>query len=463
MKIIKGGILVNPVASFASDVAVEDGLIARVDRAIAPGPEDEVIDARDCLVFPGFIDAHTHFDMNNGVTTTADDFATGTAAAVAGGTTTIVDFATQDRGGTLSDALALWHVKAEGRCSCHYAFHMAITDWNERTRGELREMVNAGVTSFKLYMAYDALRVGDAQLYEALRALRDLGGIAGVHCENGDLVNHLIAREKAAGRLGPSAHPRSRPDEVEAEAVSRLLYLARLAGAPVHVVHLSTALGLAEIRKARARGQKVYVETCPQYLFLDASRYDEPGFAGAKYVCSPPLRARADVAALTEAVRDGEIDTIATDHCSYNFQGQKTLGLADFSKIPNGLPGVEHRPALVYAELVRSGLIGPERMCALLSENPARLFGMYPQKGALREGSDADIVVWAREKPGVIRAASQVQNVDYTPYEGFKTAGRPRHVLVGGEVAVRDGHLVRRGLGRYVRRRPFSAWEEDGE
>lgn len=457
MKIIKGGVLVTPDGSFLGDIAVENGKIARVAPGIAPESGDEVIDASRCMVFPGFIDAHTHFDMDNGVTLTADDFASGTAAALAGGTTTIVDFATQDKGGTLRDALDAWHKKAEGKSSCNYAFHMAITDWNERTRAELDEMVRAGVTSFKLYMAYDALRVDDAQILDVLTQMRRIGGVVGVHCENGTLVNALCARERAAGHMGPDAHPRSRPGEVEAEAISRLLYISRLAAHPVNIVHLSSALGLEEVKKARANGQKVFVETCPQYLLLDESNYRREGFEGAKYVCSPPLRAAQDMDALCEAVQTGQIDTIATDHCSFNYDGQKTLGRDDFTKIPNGAPGVEHRPELIYSYFVARERITPGDMCALLSENVAKLFGMYPQKGALRVGSDADIVVWEKGIHSLIHAQTQLQNVDYTPFEGFEITGRPRHVLLGGEIAVRDSQICARGLGRYVKR-ARSSW-----
>lgn len=453
MLIVKGGTLVTPLACYQTDIAVADGRILRIDRDIMPAPGDRVLDAHNCLVFPGFIDAHTHFDMDNGLTRTADDFASGTAAALRGGTTTIVDFATQEKGGTLKAALAQWHALADGKCSCDYAFHMAITDWNEATRAELDDMAAAGVTSFKLYLAYDALRVSDAQLLDVLCEMKRIGGVVGVHCENGDLVNALTAREIAAGRTSPAAHPHARPAEAEAEAVSRLLYIARLADCPVHIVHLSSAMGLSEVRKARARGQRVYVETCPQYLLLDDRRYLRPGFEGAKYVCSPPLRGPADTRALTEAVCEGEIDSISTDHCSFNYEGQKTLGRENFSRIPNGMPGVEHRPVLFYTCMVEGGLIPPERMCALLSENQARLFGLYPRKGALQVGSDADIVVWDRSFRGTIRASEQTQNVDYTPYEGFTVIGRPHAVLLGGEIVVEDGQLVKRGLGRYVSRK----------
>lgn len=451
MLIIQNGTLITPEGERRADLGLEGGVITRMEERITPAPGDEVLDAEGCLVFPGFIDAHTHLDMDNGVTVTADDFDTGTAAALVGGTTAIIDFATQDRGGTLGQALKAWHEKADGKAHCDYGFHMAITDWNEETRRELDAMVAEGITSFKLYMAYDALRVDDAQLLDILREMKRIQGLLGVHCENGTLVNAMARKLREAGDLGPDAHPRSRPAEVEAEAISRLLYISRLADWPVNVVHLSSALGLQEIRKARAAGQKVLVETCPQYLLLDDSRLSEPDFGGAKFVCSPPLRKPADCAALREALGGGEIDTVATDHCSYNFHGQKELGLHDFSKIPNGLPGVEHRPALMDS-LVHQGFVTDVQMGKLLSENPARAYGLYPRKGALKVGSDADIVIWQRGDFGTITAEKQRQNVDYTPFEGTPVTGRAREVLHHGEVAARQGELIRPRQGQYLKR-----------
>ncbi len=455
MKIIKGGTLVTSSQTRRADLAVENGKIVAVEENLLPSPGDEVIDASGCLVFPGFIDAHTHMDMDNGATVTADSFATGTAAALHGGTTTLIDFATQDKGGTLQAALDTWQQKAQGNASCHVAFHMAITSWDGDTRREVADMAAQGVTSFKAYLAYDALRVDDAQLMDILRAVKEVKGLLGVHCENGTLINALVAEQKALGNLSPAAHPVSRPAEAEAEAVSRLCYIGRLVGWPVTVVHLSTALGLAEVEKARAMGQRVIAETCPQYLLLTEEKYQEPGFEGAKYVCSPPLRREEDRQALLAAVREGRIDTIATDHCSYNFQGQKTLGEADFSRIPNGLPGVEHRPSLVYSALVEPGLLAPQDMCRLLSENPAKLYGMYPQKGALLPGSDGDIVIWEGGLSETLSAATQLQNVDYTPFEGMRITGRARDVLLLGEQAVANGQVTARNLGRYVARGPM--------
>ena len=452
MTIIQHGTLVLPDGLMQGDIAFENGVITRIAPAIEAGAGDAVCEAAGCLVFPGFIDAHTHLDMDSGTIVTADDFASGSRAAACGGTTTLVDFATQERGGTLRDALDAWHRKAERKCACNYAFHMAVTDWNEQTRAELPQMFERGVTSFKAYYAYDNLRLDDAQMYDLLSALRPFGGVLGVHCENGTLVNRLQREQLEKSVTGPAGHPASRPPVVEAEAIRRLCAVAKLADSPVHIVHLSSAEGLEEVRRARAAGQKVWVETCPQYLLLDESRYHLEGFEGAKYVMSPPLRSPADREALRAAVLGGEIDTISTDHCSYRFSDQKALGRDDFTKIPNGAPGIEHRPALIYTSFVASGLMSAAQMCRLLSENQAKLFGMWPHKGQLAQGADADITVWDPQARWVIRAEAQHQNVDYTPYEGFEAAGRARAVYVGGQLAAKDGEPSGASAGRYVKR-----------
>lgn len=452
MTIIQHGTLVLPDGLMQGDLAFENGVITRVAPAIEAGAGDAVCEAAGCLVFPGFIDGHTHLDMDSGTTVTADDFASGSRAAACGGTTTLVDFATQERGGTLTDALDAWHRKAEGKCACNYAFHMAVTDWNEQTRAELPQMFERGVTSFKAYYAYDNLRLDDAQMYDLLSALRPFGGVLGVHCENGTLVNRLQRQQLDRGVTGPAGHPASRPPVVEAEAIRRLCAVAKLADSPVHIVHLSSAEGLEEVRRARAAGQKVWAETCPQYLLLDESLYQLEGFEGAKYVMSPPLRSPADREALRAAVLGGEIDTISTDHCSYRFGDQKALGRDDFTNIPNGAPGIEHRPALIYTSFVASGLMTEAQMCRLLSENPAKLFGMWPRKGRLAQGADADITVWDPQARWVIRAEAQHQNVDYTPYEGFEAEGRARAVYVGGQLAAKDGEPSGASAGRYIKR-----------
>ena len=413
----------------------------------------EIIDVSGKLLFPGFIDTHTHFQMQASECVTADDFDSGTRAALAGGTTCILDFSTQNRGKTLMSALDHWHEMADGHCSCDYSFHMSITDWNHDVKQEIPLMTREGITSYKVYMAYPNLRISDWEIFEILQAVAQENGIVGTHCENGDLIMALTASLRARGLRTPSAHPIAHSREVESEAVNRYLTIAHEADTPVYIVHLSTKQSMDFVRLARDKGQTVCVETCPQYFFLDDSLYDLPDFEGAKYVFSPPARKKEDQDALWEAIRHGEIDMIGTDHCSFNFKTEKVLGIDDFASIPNGIPGTEHRPALMYTYGVQKGRMSNQAFCRLLSENAAKQFGMYPQKGVIQPGSDADIVVWDPAATGVISAKTQVQNVDYTPYEGMETKGAAALVYLHGQLAAADGKIVKQGLGRFVSRK----------
>ena len=454
MIIIANGALVTPEGLRRGDIALDGGRIVEVAARIEPGPSDTVEDATGCWVLPGLIDAHTHLQCWTGMDWTADSFETGTRAAACGGTTTIVDYATADRGVTMDEALAEWHRRADGACTANYGFHMAIAEWGDDSPGQMRRMREAGVSSFKTYLAYDHLRLTDAETLRCLEAVRELDAVLCVHCENGDVVDELQRAVLARGITGPEGHPLSRPAEAEADAVSRLLYLASIAGARVNVVHLSTELGLEAVRAARARGQRgVFVETCPQYLTLDDTRYLEEGddgFAGAKYVMSPPLRKPSDVRALRAAVLAGEVDSIATDHCSFNLHGQKDRGRGDFTRIPNGGPGIEHRPAVMATAF--EGRLGPVELARLMSEGPALVFGMWPRKGRLAPGADADVCVWDPRARWTISAATQQQAVDYTPYEGMEAHGRAHLVYVGGVLAARDGAPTGARPGTYVSR-----------
>ncbi len=445
---IKNGKIVTSANVTRADIYIENGKITQIG---GEAPFDAEYDAGGCLIFAGFIDSHTHLGMDAGSTWTIDDWSSGTRAALAGGTTTVLDFATQDRGSTLSRALEVWHSRADGNAFCDYGFHMAVTDWNERTRAEIEQMPAKGVTSFKAYMAYDNLRLSDDELRELLAATRDIGYV-GVHCELGDEVNRRVRELLNAGKTGPGYHPLSRPNEVEAAAVRRLMELAVQANAPAWVVHLSTREGLEEIRKARGNGLDVLAETCPQYLTLANEVYITEGFEAAKYVCSPPIRSLEDQEALWSAVSGGEVDIISTDHCSFNYAGQKELGLGNFSKIPNGLPGIEHRPALIWDSGVNSGRITPCGMARILSENPAKAFGMWPRKGSLSVGADADLVIWDPEKQWTLSAAAQLMRADYSPWEGRRLKGQARAVFLRGRLSAENGGVTAPAGGMYVMR-----------
>ncbi len=448
--LLKNGSVVSGSGVIPADVLIDGEKVAVVGLDLAAGGA-EVVDCAGALLFPGFIDGHTHFDLEVAGTVTADDFATGSRAALRGGTTMVVDYAGPDKGDTLAYGLSRWQKKAEG-AACDYGFHMTIDDWNAGISDEIQTMMDTGITSFKMYLTYPAMMIGDRDVYHALCRLREVGGITGVHCENAGLIDALIEDAKAAGRMGPGSHPRTRPDGAEAEAVSRLLRLAQAADTPVIVVHLSTAAALEEVRTARRRGQKVYVETCPQYLVLTDEVYDrEPFIEGAKFVCAPPVRKKADQEALWQALANGEIDTVATDHCSFTLE-QKERGREDFTKIPGGLPGVEHRGVLLYTAGVATGRISPAAMCRVLAENPAKLYGCFPRKGVIAPGSDADIVVYDPAVRSVIRGSDTIGAAGYTPYEGIETAGAIRQVYLRGGLAVDGGKVLVSGGGRFIAR-----------
>ncbi len=446
---IQNGKIVTGERVFEADILIQDGRIAKIGTGLTG---EKNVDAGGCLVFPGFIDGHTHLDMPVSGTVTADNFKTGTEAALIGGTTMLIDFATQDQGGTLAEALRVWHGRADGNCACDYGFHMAVTDWNEQTRKELHEMAEAGITSFKAYYAYGGLMLDDCAMYDLLCEMHEIGGILGVHCENGPILEHLRAKALEAGCTGPEWHARTRPAVIEGEAVSRFLRIAELADAPAWIVHLSTEDGLGEIRAARARGQRVLVESCPQYLTLTEEVYERTGFEAAKYVCSPPIRPQSDQDALWKALEAGEIDILSTDHCSFNFKGQKEMGRTNFTEIPNGMPGLEHRPTVMYTAAVASGRISVSALCKMMAEIPAKMFGVWGQKGSLEVGKDADIVIYDPQADFTISADNQHHNCDYTPFEGFETKGSVRDVFLRGIHAVHAGELLETGRGQYVAR-----------
>ena len=450
--LFKGGTVVSGTGTKRADLLIENEKIVESGRNLK-ADADKVVDVTGCFLFPGFIDAHTHFDLDVCNTTTADDFYTGSRAALRGGTTTVIDFACPNKGESLHYGLDLWHKKADGRTFCDYGFHMTIDDWNESIRAELPDMFAKGISSFKMYMTYPAMMVGDRDMYWALKELKSLGGLCGVHCENAGVIDGMIAERKNSGQFSPACHPLTRPPYLEAEAVSRLLRIAQAAEAPVVIVHLTNQEALKEVQHARDRGQKVYVETCPQYLLLDDSVYFNEDYSqAARYVCAPPIRDKSQQALLWKALRRGDIQTISTDHCSFTLE-QKDAGREDFTKIPGGLPGVETRGELIYSYGVAAKRISAQRMCLALSENPARMYGLFPRKGHLRPGADADTVVYDPGASHVIRADDCVANVDYNPYEGFVTAGGIRQVWLRGNLAVENGKVLdETPQGRYMAR-----------
>ena len=454
-KLIQNGTLVLPQGQMKGDLLIRAEQIAEIGREIhADLRRTEIIDADGCLVFPGFVDAHTHFQHDDGRYISPEDFATGGRAALLGGTTTILNYAAQRRGETLAQGLAYWRAAAQGASSCDYGFHMTITEWNQTVSREIEKIADEGVTSFEADMARDNPRLSDRDLYAILRRMGELGAVLCCHCENGGIVQALTDALKSKGKTGPGYYPAAHPEEAETEAVHRLLTIAKLADEPVNILHLSSAKSLRFVEEARIRGQEVYAETCPQYLLLDESRYGLPAPLSAIHVLSPPLRGPDDQEALWLAVSSGAIDTIGSDHRGYNLAAQKDQNLLDFSAIPNGIPGVGHRQVLLYTYGVAAGRLTPEDMARLLAENPAKLFGLYPRKGVLAAGSDADVVLWDPWRKGFITAGDKLHHVDNTPYEGLPVMGGVRQVYLRGQLVVRGNEVMEKGKGQYLVRTP---------
>ena len=437
--LIRNGTVVRGSGMAREDIRVEGERITQVETRLFPRQGEQVLDAQGYLVVPGGIDAHTHFDMPCGRIKTSDDFYSGTRAALAGGTTTVIDFSEPEQGASLQSGLDRWHEKADGRSFTDYSFHMTVARYDEYIEEEILSMVRQGVTSFKAYTAYKGdLGLEDRDLYRVLALMKKHGLLLMVHCENGDILD--VRREELA-RGNPAdiaLHPLSRPNEVEHEAVSRVIDMARLLEAPVYIVHTSARQSLREIREAKKEGVRVWCETCPQYLMLTEEKYCLPGFEGAKYVCSPPLRSGRDQDALWQGMRRGLVDTVSTDHCSFFFKGQKDLGRDDFRLIPNGMPGVENRLELLYSQAESHGL-GYGDIARMTAENPAKIFGHYPRKGVIQPGSDADLVLIRPDESHILSAAAQHQHVDYSPYEGMVVSHRVRHVFLRGQKIIEDG------------------------
>jgi dihydropyrimidinase len=452
--LIAGGTLVTDRFTFRADIFVQDGLIRDVAPALPIGNADRVIDAAGMLVMPGGIDVHTHMDMPFGGTTSADDFETGTRAAAIGGTTTIVDFAIQAKGTKMRDALDTWWKKAEGKVCIDYGLHMIVTDLGTSGLEDMDDLVREGVASFKLFMAYpNVLMVDDATIFRALSQTAKNGALVCMHAENGGAIDVIVQKALAEGKTAPIYHALTRPTRLEAEAVHRAIALAEMAGAPVYIVHLSSEDALNQVREARDRGLPAFAETCPQYLLLSIQDMEKPGFESAKYVFTPPLREPHNCGKLWDGLRHDHLQVVSTDHCPFCFEDQKVLGKDDFTKIPNGGPGVENRLQLIHHHGVGTGRLSLNRFVELVSTTPARLFGMYPKKGALEVGSDADIVIWDPQAEHTISAATHHMRVDYSMFEGFQVRGNARQVISRGEVIVEGGtFLGRAGRGQYLKR-----------
>jgi dihydropyrimidinase len=436
---IKGGTVVTASGAFQGDLGVRGRRIAAWGIDLRGRQE---LDAGEMLVLPGAVDPHVHLNMPAGPTRSSDDWASGTLAAACGGTTTLVDFVEPEPGQTLTDALGARQAEATGRTHIDYGLHMTLASADPATLAAVPHIMAAGCPTFKAYTTYEGFALQDSEMLAAMQAVAAAGGMLMVHCENDAMIKSAEAQLIAENRLDPSAHPVSRPARAEADAIQHVIHLAATAACPVYIVHISTLEGALALRKARHAGLAVKGETCPQYLLLDDSLYAKPGFEAAKFVCSPPLRTSQDNMALWTRLADGTIDVAATDHCPFNFAGQKELGKQDFRRIPNGLPGVELRLSLMYTFGVRAGQINMEDWVRICCTAPAMAFGLYPRKGSLAPGADADIIIFDPERKVKISQPALHEQVDYTPYEGLALNGTPRTVLQRGKILFDDGKFL---------------------
>jgi dihydropyrimidinase len=458
--LIKGGHVVTAVDSYVADILIEGSTIALIGRnleRIVESP-DKTIDANGRLVFPGGIDPHTHMDLPFGGTASSDDFETGTRAAAFGGTTTIIDFAVQYHGQTLNQALDVWFAKAEGKATIDYGFHLIVTELPDHRLPELAALINQGVSSFKLFMAYPGVfLVDDATIFKAMSTAGEKGGLICMHAENGVVIDVLVKRALAEGKTAPKYHALTRPTIAEAEGVHRAIAIAQMANSPVYIVHLSCYDALKEVQAARDLGLPAFAETCPQYLFLDHSYYEQEGFEGAKYVMTPPLRDKSNQEQLWKGLRGDDLQVISTDHCPFCFKEQKELGRDDFSKIPNGGPGVEDRMSLIYDGGVVQKRISLNRFVELTSTAAAKIFGLFPKKGTIAVGSDADIVIFDPNREKTISAKTHHMRVDYNAYEGRTVRGVTETVLSRGNVIVENGTFKgKAGSGQFLKRGTFA-------
>ncbi len=451
--LITGGTVLSSTGAVKADVLVDGDTIAALSAPGISWDADKVIDAGGKYVLPGGIDGHTHMEMPFGGTHSNDTFETGTTAAAWGGTTTIIDFAVQAKGTTLQSTLDKWHSKADGNCAIDYGFHMIVSDVNDTSLKEMQTCIDQGVNSFKMFMAYPGVFYAtDGEILRAMQRAADIGGLIMMHAENGIAIDELVAQALQEGRTDPVQHGLTRPSALEGEATSRAITLAKVTGSPLYIVHLSAAEALAAVAGARNTGQNVFAETCPQYLYLSIEDLAKPDFEGSKYVASPPLRPKEHQASLWNGLRTNDLSVVSTDHCPFCFNEQKELGRGDFSKIPNGIPGVEHRMDLLHQGVV-AGEISLARWVEITSTTPARMFGLYPRKGTISPGSDADIVVYDPAATQTLSAETHHMNVDYSAYEGMRITGKVDTVLSRGRVVV-EGNAFHgsTGHGRFLSR-----------
>lgn len=456
--IIQNGSVVTATDTYTADVAIANEKIAAVGMNLPAQNTTRVVDAAGKLVLPGGIDVHTHLDMPFGGTTSSDNFETGTRAAAFGGTTTLIDFAIQYKGQPLRQAFDTWMSKAAGKAVCDYAFHCIVTDISGGQLSEMNDLVREGVTSFKLFMAYPGVfMLDDGSIFKALQKTSKNGGMVCMHAENGSAIDVIVQQALAEGKKAPKYHALTRPTTAEAEATARAIALAEMAGAPIYIVHLSCNDALEKVREARDRGLPVYAETCPQYLYLSIENFDAPGFEGAKYVFTPPLREKWHQEKLWNGLQRDHLQVVSTDHCPFCFKEQKELGRDDFTKIPNGGPGIEHRMSLIYSGGVAGGRFSVNRFVELVSTTPAKLFGLYPRKGTIAVGSDADLVIFDPRRKHTISAKTHHMRVDYSMFEGIQVTGVPDIVLSRGRVVVEgDRFLAHAGQGEFLKRSTYA-------
>lgn len=450
--LIKNGRIITADADFTADIYVEGETIQSIGKNLGVKADTE-IDATGKLVFPGGIDPHVHLDMPFMGTFSSDNYETGTRAALFGGTTMVIDFILQKQGNSLQSALNEWRSRSDNNCVGDYSFHMAVTDFNDNTRTEIKKMIEQeGITSFKTFMAYKgALMIDDRQMIGLMEEVKQYGGLINVHATNGDMIDYLVAKHRAEKKLSPLYHYLSQPEITEAEASERFIDMTYYTGCPGYIVHLTCEGALNAVRNATRRNQKVFVETCIQYLLLDATLY-EKDFEGAKWVMSPPLRQPKDQDTLWAGINQGLVQVVATDHCPFKWE-QKLMGKDDFSKIPNGHPAIENRMELLYSEGVHKGKISLNKYVEVACTNPAKIFGMFPRKGTLAPGSDADIVIFDPNEEHKLSASTHHMNVDYSAYEGWPITGKVKTVILRGQVAIDDGKcLLEKGYGKFIKR-----------